>query len=114
MELLKYVREIWLRTHSKGQWHPMRGGPIYVENLEDEHLMRIPHFLWKDMGQNQRRRPWIYIPAPIIEEIEERNMYIEYDNKCIVKRNAPVVSGKVISSKFNKKPKKKHNNILFK
>ena len=112
MELLSYVRKLWLRQNTKGLWHPMKGEPIYVEELTDDHLSKIPHFIWKGLGEGSKRRAWIHIPAAIQEEINERNMYIDYDNQCAVKcKDKPV---KMTTSKFKSTSKKKRNNIIFK
>lgn len=112
MELLSYVRKLWLRQNSKGEWHPKTGPAIYVEELADDHLMRIPHFIWRGLGYNSRKRAWLHIPAPIQAEIEERNMYIDYDNQCAVKyKEEPE---KQTASKFKSTPKKTRNNIIFK
>jgi hypothetical protein len=114
MELLAYVRKIWLRTHSKGKWETKDGTEMYVEELTDNHLMRIPHFLFKmnsSMVLDVKRWVERTIPDEILEEIEERNMYIDYDNECKVRRNHPAL--KAISSKPNIARKKTHNKIFY-
>lgn len=108
MELLAYVRKVWLRKHSKGKWETKDGTKTYVEELTNDHLIRIPHFIWKQYRSYARTM----IPDEIKEEIEERNMYIDYDNECKVGRTHPAL--KAISSKPNVAKKKTHNKIFYK
>lgn len=112
MELLSQVRHLWLEYNSKGQWETKNGEKIYIEEMTDEHLMRIPPFIFRKLDHDQRSKAWSFIPWIIRLEIRERNMYIDYKNQCTVKRNVIIEDDS--SQIVIPKPKTRRNKILFK
>lgn len=79
MDLVKYFRHTYLRKHSKGIWVTKDGTKIFVEDLDDRHLMSIPYFLAHKSSRSRLIDTINDIPEPIREEIKERNMILNDD-----------------------------------
>lgn len=78
MDLIKHYRRKYLEFHSKGIWITKEGERIFVEDLTDKHLMRIPYFLYK----KGRVETVSDLPNYIRMEIHKRGMII--DDRFIV------------------------------
>lgn len=73
MDLIKHYRKKYLELHSKGIWITKEGERIFVEDLTDKHLMRIPYFLYK----KGRVEIISDLPYCIRKEVHKRGMIID-------------------------------------
>lgn len=114
MELFSFLSDLWYKKNSKGKWHTKDGDSIYIEQLTNEHLMRIPHFIFKRYGTVK-----YILPEAIIEEIKYRNMIILKDQKykVLLKKQKCIKLNKKkhINYDITQKKKKKNtfNKIFF-
>lgn len=88
MEILHQCRRLFLEKYSKGIWTTIDGTKIYYEDLSDKHLSNIPRHIYNNLYNRfflssdfskEEIASFIYeeIPLGIIEEINDRNMYLD-------------------------------------
>lgn len=110
MDLNERILELWCRYNSKGKWTTKEGRTYYIEELEDNHLMRLPFYLKKKFYLDSVSQ----LPTHIIEEIKERDMIIDKDTFYVTKKSIP--KDKIEKTKENiikQKPKVNRNKKLF-
>lgn len=121
MKLDKYYRDLWLEKNSKGLWWTKDNEGVYVEDLTDSHLCRIPHYLYKSYLENKTYKN--EVPRAIVLELASRGYIINklnnfkvYDKKQrfkvkpIIKNNKPIIPNK---NNILKEIQKKRNTILL-
>lgn len=111
MDLIDKILEIWCKRYSKGTWTTKDGDVHYIEELSDNHLMRLPYFLKKKYQLDDIR----YLPSHIRAEIEERNMIINPDTFYVSKKEMPRINVKkeIKSNKLILRTKTNRNKNLF-
>lgn len=112
MDILKYYRDRWLITNSKGIWTDASGHREYIENLTDKHLCSLPHFLYKRNKVNSIND----IPKAILDELKDRGFGVDKKNeyktyKLLMPKVKETKATRPIIPKFKKSAKESVKDI---